>query len=138
MNVITKITYATVEAIAMVTAVTLPFTGFNIWVWSWYFLCVALGFLLRVGMEHNKNRLTAKSLLYQSICSVTFCFFAYLVWSYLFPPDKAGFEIYIFLCSLFATFLVSQLDQIFESGVKSWLRIKLGKFLAVESKEENK
>jgi hypothetical protein len=137
MNIIMKIIYATVETIAMITAVTLPFVGLNVWVVSWYFLCVALGFLLRIGMEHNKNRLTWKSLLYQSICTVSFCFFMYLLWNYLFPPEKQGFEIYIFLCSLFATFLVSQLEDVFEKGVKSWLRIKLGKFLAVESKEEN-
>jgi hypothetical protein len=34
--------------------------------------------------------------------------------------------------------MVSQFEQIFEQGFKSWLQIKLGKFLAVESGKDEK
>lgn len=138
MNVITKIFNATIDTVAVITAVSLPLVGIDLWVCAWYFLCVALGFLLRIGMEHNNDRLTTKSLLYQSICTIGWSFFAYLVWNYLFLPDKKGFEIYIFINSLFAAFAVGQFEEVFQMGVKSWLRIKLGKFLASEEKEEIK
>lgn len=101
----------------------------------YYSLCVALAFLLRLGMEHKAHKLTWASLLYQSITCVSWCFFAVLVWN-TFLRYERGFEIYLFLNSLFSAYLVSQFEETFKLGIKDWLRIKLGKFLAVEKGEE--
>lgn len=103
--------------------------------WLWYALCIALAFMLRIGMEHKKHRLTWQSLLYQAICTISWCFFMILVW-YTFL-NYTWFEIYLFINSLFASFMVTQFEEAFELGLKEWLKIKLGKFLAVEKREEN-
>lgn len=55
-----------------------------------------------------------------------------LVWN-TFLNYSRGLEIYLFVNSLFAVFMVSQFEEVFELGFKSWLKIKLGKFLAVEN-----
>lgn len=133
-----KIVYATVEAVTITVVAALPvnFITPDPAVLAWYGLCVILGFALRLGVERNEKRLTKEALLFHSITTVTWCFFMTLVWNYLFTPDKKGFEIYMFLNSLFASFMVSQFSTIFEIGIKKWLQIKLGKFLAVEEKED--
>ena len=137
MNIVMKILYASVEAVTITIVATLPLqlTTPNLILWAWYGLCILLGFVLRLGVERNEKRLTKETLLFHSIATVTWCFFASLVWNYFFLPEKKGFEIFIFLNSLFAAFMVGQFKVIFEIGVKKWLQIKLGKFLAVEEKE---
>lgn len=102
---------------------------------AWYSLCVLLAYALRLGMEHKRNNLTGKVLLYQSICTVSWCFLMVLVWNAFLNYEK-GFEIYLFINSLFSVFMVSQFEDVFQMGVKSWLRTKLNKFLA-EEKEIN-
>lgn len=102
---------------------------------AWYSLCVLLAYALRLGMEHKRNNLTGKVLLYQSICTVSWCFLMVLVWNAFLNYEK-GFEIYLFINSLFSAFMVSQFEDVFQMGVKSWLRTKLNKFLA-EEKEIN-
>ena len=134
MNIVMKILYATLDFM-IINVVAIPFLTNDPLIWAWYSLCIALAFVLRVGMEHKKHRLTWNSLLYQSICTVTWCFFMVLVWDYVFLKQTKGFEIYLFINSLFAVFMVSQFEQVFEIGFKEWIRIKLGKFLAVEKKE---
>ena len=135
MNIVMKILYATFDCI-IINVVAIPFIAGNPVIWAWYSLCIILAFVLRVGMEHKKHRLTWSSLLYQSICTITWCFFMVLVWDYVFGKQTKGFEIYLFINSLFAVFMVSQFEQVFEIGFKEWVRIKLGKFLATEGKEE--
>lgn len=132
MNVVTKILFASLEWSFMLYVIVSPSLIVDPIVWAWYSLCILLAFMLRLGMEHKKNRLTWASLLYQSICTISWCFFMVLVWNYCFTKDTKGFEIYLFVNSLFASFMVSQFEEVFEIGVKEWLRIKLGKFLAVE------
>lgn len=132
MNVVTKILFASLEWSFMLYVIVSPSLIVDPIVWAWYSLCILLAFMLRLGMEHKKNRLTWASLLYQSICTISWCFFMVLVWNYCFTKDTKGFEIYLFINSLFASFMVSQFEEVFEIGVKEWLRIKLGKFLAVE------
>lgn len=136
MNVVIKILFASLESAFMLTVIVSPSLIVDPVVWAWYSLCIMLAFILRLGMEHKKNRLTWASLLYQSICTISWCFFMVLVWNYCFTKDTKGFEIYLFVNSLFASFMVSQFEEVFEMGFKEWLRIKLGKFLAVEKKEE--
>lgn len=135
MNIVLRILYASFDFVIL-NVIALPFASYDPIVWAWYSLCIALAFVLRLGMEHKKHRLTWDSLLYQCICTVSWCFFMVLVWNYFFTKDKKGFEIYLFINSLFAVFMVSQFEQIFEVGFKSWLQIKLGKFLAKEGKED--
>lgn len=105
-------------------------------VWAWYSLCIALAFVLRLGMEHKKHKLTWSALLYQSIYTISWSFFMILVWN-TFLNYTRGFEIYLFINSLFAVFMVSQFEEVFQVGFKSWLRIKLGKLIAVESAPVN-
>ena len=139
MSIVIKILTASIECVFILSMVASPFAMFDPLVWAWYSLCIVLAFILRLGMEHKKNRLTKKTLLYQSIYVTSWSFFMILVWNYCFTPDTKGFEIYLFINSLFASFLVSQFEKGFEMGFKEWLRIKLGKFLAVEKdKEETK
>jgi len=136
MSIVNTIARAGYEFL-IINVVALPFVIGNPWTILWYTLCIGLAFVLRVGMEHNKHRLTGASLLYQSICTVSWCFFSVLIWNYFFIDVKKGFEIYLFVNSLFATFLVSQFEEVGKSGIKQWLRAKLSTFLAV-NKEGDK
>lgn len=130
MNIIMRILYASFDFV-IINVIVLPLVIDPI-AWAWYSLCIALAFVLRLGMEHKRHRLTWSALLYQSICTISWSFFSILVWSTFLKYDR-GLEIYLFMNSLFATFMVSQFEQVFEVGFKAWLKIKLGKFLAVES-----
>lgn len=99
---------------------------------AWYGLCVALAFILRLGMESKERNLTFKFLLQQSIFTIGWCFFVVLIWNYFFTKDKKGFEIYLFVNSLFASYMVTQFESAFKMSFKEYLRLKLGKFLAVD------
>jgi len=135
MNIVNTIARAGYEFL-VINIIALPFALGNPLTIVWYSLCVGLAFVLRVGMEHNKHRLTGAALLYQSICTISWTFFSVLVWNYFFIDAKKGFEIYLFVNSLFATFLVSQFEEVGKSGIKQWLRLKLSTFLANEKQEE--
>lgn len=126
-----KLAYASFDFV-VINIIAIPFAMVDPMLWTWYSLCIALAFVLRLGMEHKRHKLTKASLLYQSICTVTWSFFMILVWNYTFPKGRPGFEIYLFINSLFAVFMVSQFEEIFESGFKSWARTKLSTFLATE------
>lgn len=136
MNIVMKIVGSSTEFLFISSVAISPLAAYDPVTWAWYSLCILLAFVLRLGMERKKRRLTKEALLYQSICTVSWCFFTVLVWNYLFVKQTRGFEIYLFVNSLFATFMVSQFEEVFEIGFKEWLRIKLGKFLAVEKGEE--
>lgn len=130
MNVVSKTVIAFYD-FALVSVIALPFAAVDTMLYAWYSLCILLAFVLRLGMEARKNRLTWRTLMYQSIYTISWSFFMILVWnSWL--KWKSGFEVYLFVNSLFAVFMVSQFEVIFEIGVKEWLRVKLGKFLATE------
>jgi len=130
MNVVSKSVLAFADFM-LINAVLLPFSTFEPLVWAWYSLCVALAFVLRLGMEHKKHRLTKSSLLIQSIYTISWSFFMILIWNTFLNYNK-GFEVYLFVNSLFSVFMVSQFEVIFELGLKEWVRVKLGKFLATE------
>lgn len=119
----------------LINAVLIPFVASDIVTWAWYALCIALAFVLRLGMEHNKKRLTRSSLLIQSVYTITWSFFMVLIWNTFLNWTK-GFEVYLFVNSLFAVFMVGQFEIIFEMGFKEWVRVKLGKFLATEKVED--
>lgn len=130
-----RIAYATYDFILINTvAVSINNTNEPLTL-AWYSLCVLLAYALRLGMEHKKNNLTGKVLLWQSICTISWCFLMVLVWN-AFLNYKKGFEIYLFINSLFSAFMVGQLEEVFEMGMKKWIRVKLNKFLA-EEKEIN-
>lgn len=134
MNIVMRIAYATFDFVVINTLMTPILT--DPMSLAWYSLCIALAYALRLGMENKRKALTKQVLLYQSVCTVTWCFFSILVWT-TFLNYTRGFEIYLFLNSLFAVFLVGQLDDVFQMGVKAWLRIKLKEFLT-ERPAENK
>lgn len=133
--IVMRIAYATYDFILINTvAVSINNTNEPLTL-AWYSLCVLLAYALRLGMEHKKNNLTGKVLLWQSICTISWCFLMVLVWN-AFLNYKKGFEIYLFINSLFSAFMVGQLEEVFEMGMKKWIRVKLNKFLA-EEKEIN-
>lgn len=134
MNIVNTVARAGYEFL-VINIVAAPFVMGNPVVWAWYCLCIALAFLLRVGMEHNKHKLTPRSLLYQSICTISWCFFMILVWDAFLNYTK-GFEIYLFINSLFSSFMVSQFEEVFQLGFKKWLASKVGTVLAVQKEEE--
>lgn len=135
MNIVNTIARAGYEFL-VINIVAIPFVVGNPWTIAWYVLCVALAFLLRVGMEHKEHRLTWASLLYQSICTIGWSFFSVLCWDYFFTDKTKGIEIYLFVNSLFATFMVSQFEDIGKSSIKKWLAAKVGTILATEKQEE--
>lgn len=136
MNAVMKIVSSSTDFLFISSVAVSPLAAVDPVTWMWYSLCILLAFMLRLGMERKKNKLTKEALLYQSICTISWCFFSVLVWNYCFVRETRGFEIYLFINSLFATFMVSQFEEVFEIGFKEWLRVKLGKFLAVERGEE--
>lgn len=97
----------------------------DITVWLWYSLCIVLAFALRLGIEFNKNRLTWRTGFIQSIYTITWCFFSVLVW-HTFLKAQDWFEIYLFINSLFAVFIVGEAENFFQLGLKAWLAKKLG------------
>lgn len=133
MNTLMRTTNAVLDFI-VINVIAIPLVS-NPIALAWYGLCVALAFVLRLGMEHRAHKLTWASLLYQSITTVSWSFFAILVWNTFLRYDK-GFEIYLFINALFASYMVAQFEETFKIGIKEWLRLKLGKFLAVEKGEE--
>ena len=125
-----KIWYATLDFVLLNIAVGINST-IDLYSALWYSLCIVLAFVLRLGMEARKDRLTWKSLLYQSIYTLSWSFFMILVWN-TWLNYKSGFEVYLFINSLFSVFMVGQFEIMFEIGFKEWMRVKLGKFLATE------
>jgi len=115
----------------VLNAVAMPFVIADPALLLWYLLCIVLGFVLRLGMENKRHKLTWPVTMWHSICTITWCFVAILFWREF--NYKRGFEIYLFLNSLFAAFMVAQLENIGKQTIKDWLRAKLGKFLASET-----
>lgn len=118
----------------IINTIALPFVTVDVWTLVWYSLCVGLAFALRLGMMRKKGLLTWETTLIQSIYTISWCFFAVLVWN-TFNYFTKGFEIYLFINSLFAVFMVGQFETIFEMGFKSWIRTKLKRLLAAEERE---
>lgn len=138
MNPVIKVAIATVETCIWLIALALPHTE-TLTEWVWYVLAIMLAFLLRIGIEINNNTLTRKRVLVQSIYTLCYCFLAVIVWRDFLKYDK-GFEVYLFINSLFAVFIVGQLEKAFELGFKAYARKALRSFLAVEppTKENEK
>lgn len=132
MNVLMRTTNAVLDFI-VINAIALPLV-INPISLVWYALCVALAFLLRLGLESKERNLTLRFLIQQSIFTITWCFASILFW-FTFLNYTKGFEIYLFLNSLFSSYLVTQFESAFKMTFKEWLRIKIGKFIAEEKGE---
>ena len=129
MNIVNTLAKAGLDFV-VINVVALPFVIVNAWTVVWYALCIGLAFALRIAMEHKQHRLTWSSLLYQAVCTVSYCFAMVLVWNYLYEDKTKGFEIYLFVNSFFASFMVGQLESVGKVTIKEWLRSKLSTFLA--------
>lgn len=125
-----RIAYATFDFILINIAAASIHPMPDLLTWSWYALSVILAFSLRLGIEYDNNNLTKRILLKQTIFTVSWVFLSVLFYKEM--SWSGWFEIYLFLNSLFGVFFVSQLEDTFKIGVKSWIRIKLSKFLAEE------
>lgn len=97
----------------------------------WYSLAVLLAFILRLGIEYNKNTLTWRNAFIQTIYTISYCYFAILVWNSYLNYGK-GFEVYLFLNSLFAVFIVGQLEVMFQMGFKAWAKKWIKSVIASE------
>ncbi len=132
MNILTAMVRGTIEFVIL-NIVIVPFVSDPLLI-AWYSLSVFLAFVLRLALEYDENKLSWKTGIRQAIYTITYCYFAIIFWfSYL--NYKSGFEIYLFLNSLFAVFLVGQLKSFFQMGVKATLRKWAKNFLAAEEKE---
>lgn len=98
---------------------------------------IVLAFLLRIAMEWGKDALSAKSVAIQAITTMALCFVAIYVW-HDFLNWKKGFEIYVFICSLFSVFIVAEIEIVFKIGFRKWLKIVLVKLMASDDKEITK
>lgn len=116
--------------VAIINIVAMPFSV-NPWLWLWYSIIVSLAFLLRLAIERKKGALPGSKILEQTVYTISYCFFACLVWFTWLSAWK-WFEVYLFLNSLFATFMVGELENIFKMGFKSWIQTAARKFLALE------
>jgi len=85
-------------------------------------------------MEYNDNGLTWKNGIKQAIYTISYCYFAITVW-FTYLNYTKGFEVYLFLNSLFAVFMVSQLKHFFQLGVTATLKKWLKTLIASEEKE---
>lgn len=132
MNIINIMSRGTTEFLIL-NIVVVPFVSDPLLL-AWYSLSIFLAFVLRLAMEYDERTLTWKTGIRQAVYTVSYCYFAIIFWfSYL--NYKSGFEIYLFLNSLFAVFLVGQLKHIFQIGVKATLKKWLRGFLASETTE---
>lgn len=136
MNIITSMLKALSEVVVLTTVLAVPVV-YDPSLYLWYSLSVVLAFVLRLGIEYKNNNLTWRNAFIQTVYTISYCYFAIIVWTTLFIDGK-WFAVYLFINSLFAVMIVSQLEIIFEMGLKKWLRSKLKNFLALEDKEEDK
>lgn len=101
----------------------------------WYSLSVLLAFILRLGIEYNENNLTWRSAFIQTVYTISYCYLAIIVWFTYLNYGK-GFEVYLFFNSLFAFFMVKQVQVMFKFGIKAWGRKWLRSLVAAEPTEE--
>lgn len=134
MNIVATVLKAVGEVL-IINIILIP-TGFSPYVALWYSLIVLLAFLLRFAMNKKKTGLWPwGEFIEQSIYTLSWSFFASLVWFKLYPTSQ-WFEVYLFLNSLFASFLVGELEHIMSVGFRPWLKNCLLKFVATETKKE--
>ncbi len=95
---------------------------------------IVLAFLLRIAMEWNKNTLNGKNAVIQAISTLSLCFVSIYVW-HDFLKWKKGFEIYVFIVSLFSVFIVGEIEIVFKIGFRKWLKTALIKVMASDDKE---
>lgn len=110
---------------------------------AWYFLCVALGFGLRIAILKNDNKYSSKKLMIHMMYSISWVFIMVLLWrTYLnrtfLNQGGNSFEIFLFLNSLFSVYMVGQFEYFFKIGYRSWLNLFVGRLIAKEVKEDDK
>lgn len=136
MKDIMKILYATFDFYLIKIVASTITVSPHLSTWVWYALSVILAFALRLGIEYDNNSLTKRSLVKQTIYTVSWLFLSVLLYKEM--QWKGWFEVYLFMNSLFGVFFVSQFESAFKEtfsmGLKKWLRIKLNWLLA-EDKE---
>ena len=121
----------------MVEGILLGITAKDIQLNAGAFGAVILAFLLRVAMDSKKSKPTFWGIVSQLIITSSLCYISVFVWrDYL--DYKKGFEVYLFVISLFAVFIAGQLDSIFEMGFKSWARSIIGRIMAKNDGEDIK
>jgi len=135
MSILNVIVRSAAEFVAVKAVASSPFIIGNPVMFVWYCLCVVLAFVLRLGMEYNNDRLTRKALLYQSICTIAWTFFSVICWDAVKKDSTEYFPIYLFINSLFATFLVSQLEDVGKVSLKQWFNSKVKSILATPNEE---
>lgn len=134
MNILSIMVRGTLEFVIL-NVIAVPFISDPLLL-VWYSLSVFLAFVLRLALEYDDKGLTWKGGIRQAIYTISYCYFAIIFWfSYL--NYKNGFEIYLFLNSLFAVFMVGQLKHFFQLGVTATLKKWLKGVLASEDKEGN-
>lgn len=132
MNILNLMGKATTEFV-LVSILTMPFVSDPLLL-VWYSMAILLAFVLRLGIEYNNNALTWKSGIIQGIYTISYCYLAVMVWFSWLNYSK-GFEVYLFLNSLFAVFMVGQLQSAFKIGVRAYAKKWLQSILAKEDKE---
>jgi len=101
------------------------------------FGAVILAFMLRVAMDSKKHKPTFWGIISQIVITGSLCFISVYIWrDYL--NYKKGFEIYLFVVSLFAVFIAGQLDGLFEYGFRKWAQNFIGKIMAKNETEDIK
>jgi len=134
MNIVSIMVRGTLEFI-IVSVIAIPLSGDPLAL-AWYSLSVFLAFILRLAMEYNDNGLTWRNGIKQAIYTISYCYFAITVW-FTYLNYTKGFEVYLFLNSLFAVFMVSQLKHFFQLGVTATLKKWIKTIIASEEKEVN-
>lgn len=110
---------------------------------AWYFLCVALGFGLRIAILQKDNKYTNKILAVHMMFTVAWVFVMVLFWrtwvhTTFLNQGGNSFEIYLFLNSLFSVYMVGQFEYFFKVGFRGWLNLFVGRLIAKEVKEDDK
>lgn len=147
-NIVMKIVLAVTDFVLI--NIVLSVGGIDIYSISWYALCMALGFGLRVAVLVKDNKYTTKVLFIHMVFTLSWCFLTVLIWRT--GLDKTwinrggnSFEIYLFLNSLFSVYLVGQFEFFFKLGFKQWLSLKVssliakdqGKLIAKDNQEDD-
>lgn len=140
MNPVNKVLSATVDYLVINAAVSLGM-GVSLPDILWYSLCVALGFLLRIGVLIKEGKYSHQNLFTHMLFTICWCFLMILFWRTWLSTtwiNRGGnsFEIYLFLNSLFSVYMVGQFEVFFKFGIKEGFTMLAGKILAKDIKED--
>ena len=93
-----------------------------------YFLSAFLGYALRVCSDWE--RVSKKEVVLNFCISMSVCYFAYIIKiDYAKKLDFISMQLWLGLCSYFATYMLMTLDSVFKTGFRNYLRNALKKFI---------